>query len=227
MHHALFSLRQWWPSACSQTRMKRWAWLLRLVSRTYCAEVAHDVSTKKRKAIVERAAQLDVVVTNKLARLRSQEDEWMSSGARWKIHPSLCYDILSLSIFVNKRYWYDSNSASLCSMVVTCCDLQAYRSFSMSVPSPRIKFLSEIRCHYNIKLFSELKNYQPATPPRSNMVDFPILVLFYVTRCQLLYRRSHNVPASIFHRVVLSKILLRRESWIIIAWHFLLNYSAC
>lgn len=46
-----------------------------LIFRTYCAEIAHNISTRKRKEIVERAAQLDVVVTNKLARLRSQEDE--------------------------------------------------------------------------------------------------------------------------------------------------------
>lgn len=49
--------------------------LLMMHNRTYCAEIAHNVSSLKRKAIVERAAQLDVLVTNKLAKLRSQEDE--------------------------------------------------------------------------------------------------------------------------------------------------------
>ncbi|KAF7808306.1 60S ribosomal protein L32-1 [Senna tora] len=43
-------------------------------NRTYCAEIAHKVSTRKRKDIVERAAQHDVVVTNKTARLRSRDE---------------------------------------------------------------------------------------------------------------------------------------------------------
>jgi large subunit ribosomal protein L32e len=49
--------------------------LLMMHNRVYCAEVGHSVSSRKRKEIVERAAQLNVIVTNKNAKLRSQEDE--------------------------------------------------------------------------------------------------------------------------------------------------------
>ncbi|XP_044090851.1 60S ribosomal protein L32-like [Neovison vison] len=49
--------------------------VLLMCNKSYHAEIAHNVSSKNHKAIVERAAQLAIRVTNPNARLGSKENE--------------------------------------------------------------------------------------------------------------------------------------------------------
>uniref|UniRef100_G1PZI9 60S ribosomal protein L32 n=1 Tax=Myotis lucifugus TaxID=59463 RepID=G1PZI9_MYOLU len=49
--------------------------VLLMCNKSHCAETAHNVSSKNRKAVVERAAQLAIRVTNPNARLHSKENE--------------------------------------------------------------------------------------------------------------------------------------------------------
>ncbi|CAG8842933.1 6455_t:CDS:1, partial [Gigaspora margarita] len=47
--------------------------LLLMHNKTYAAEIAHNVSSRKRIAIIDRAQQLNVRVINAKARVRTQE----------------------------------------------------------------------------------------------------------------------------------------------------------
>jgi len=49
--------------------------VLLMQNRKYAAQVAHNVSARKRKEIVERAEQLNIKVLNGGARLKAEENE--------------------------------------------------------------------------------------------------------------------------------------------------------
>uniref|UniRef100_A0A670JQ00 60S ribosomal protein L32 n=1 Tax=Podarcis muralis TaxID=64176 RepID=A0A670JQ00_PODMU len=95
VHYVLIK-RNWWKPSCIDNRVprrfkrqilmpsigsKKTKHMLPslgvqlLSNKSYCAEIAHKVSSKKRKIIVERAAQLAIKVTNPNARLHSEENE--------------------------------------------------------------------------------------------------------------------------------------------------------
>ena len=49
--------------------------VLMMQNKKFCAEIAHGVSSKNRKNLVERAQQLAIRVTNPSAKMRSEENE--------------------------------------------------------------------------------------------------------------------------------------------------------
>ena len=49
--------------------------VLLMQNRKFAAQIAHNVSSRKRKEIVERAEQLNIKVLNGAARLKAEENE--------------------------------------------------------------------------------------------------------------------------------------------------------
>ena len=47
--------------------------MLLMHNRKYCAEIAHNVSSRTRKQIVTRAEELNIKVTNAAAKLKVEE----------------------------------------------------------------------------------------------------------------------------------------------------------
>merc|ERR1712046_387376 len=69
--------------------------VLLMQNRKYAAEIAHNVSSRKRKEIVERAEQLNIKVLNAAARVPPRR-----TSRRRPISPQRCTELSSSTTYV-------------------------------------------------------------------------------------------------------------------------------